>query len=91
MRLLSFVTAPTASSAAIPSQGITEIGRAAMVVDGKAVPQHVLDADQMASTHAVPHVNFYDPTVYTVCTRRMDKCQTAYQGPGFVHSRYDTH
>ena len=48
------------------SQGITEIGRAAMVVDGKTVPQDVLEAEQMASDHAVPHVNFYDPAVYAV-------------------------
>ncbi|CAM9975794.1 unnamed protein product, partial [Hapterophycus canaliculatus] len=45
-------------------QGITEIGRAAMVVEGEEVPDDVLKAEEKAKDHAAPHVNFYDPSVY---------------------------
>lgn len=48
------------------SQGITEIARAAMVVEGEEVPEDMLRAEEKAKDHAAPHVNFYDPTVYTV-------------------------
>ncbi|CAM9673121.1 unnamed protein product, partial [Ectocarpus sp. 12 AP-2014] len=44
--------------------GITEIGRAAMLVEGEKVPADVLLAEEKAKDHAVPHVNFYDPSVY---------------------------
>ncbi|CAN0256362.1 unnamed protein product, partial [Pylaiella littoralis] len=44
--------------------GITEIGRAAMVVEGQEVPEDVLDAEEKAKDYAAPHVNFYDPSVY---------------------------
>ncbi|CAM9108152.1 unnamed protein product [Ectocarpus sp. 8 AP-2014] len=44
--------------------GITEIGRAAMLVEGEKVPADVLMAEEKAKDHAVPHVNFYDPSVY---------------------------
>lgn len=47
-------------------QGITEIGRAAMVVEGEEVPDDVLKAEEKAKDHAAPHVNFYDPSVYKV-------------------------
>lgn len=47
-------------------QGITEIGRAAMVVEGEKVPEDVLTAEEKAKDHAAPHVNFYDPSVYKV-------------------------
>ncbi|CAB1098406.1 unnamed protein product [Ectocarpus sp. CCAP 1310/34] len=47
-------------------QGITEVGRAAMLVEGKKVPADVLLAEEKAKDHAVPHVNFYDPSVYQV-------------------------
>lgn len=53
------------------SQGITEIGRAAMVVEGEEVPDDVLRAEEKAKDHAAPHVNFYDPSVYNV-RRRFD-------------------
>eukprot|EP00903_Cladosiphon_okamuranus_P011458 g10792.t1 len=44
--------------------GITEIGRAAMVVEGEKVPEDVLRAEELATNHSAPHVNFYDPSVY---------------------------
>ncbi|CAN0077729.1 unnamed protein product, partial [Ectocarpus fasciculatus] len=44
--------------------GITEIGRAAMLVEGEKVPADVLKAEEKAKDHAAPHVNFYDPSVY---------------------------
>lgn len=47
-------------------QGITEIGRAAMVVEGEKVPEDVLKAEEKAKDHAAPHVNFYDPSAYKV-------------------------
>lgn len=30
------------------------------------MPAEVLEAEQQAKNHAVPHVNFYDPSVYKV-------------------------
>lgn len=48
------------------SQGITEIGRAAMLVQGEEVPEEVLRAEKKAKDYAAPHVNFYDPSVYRV-------------------------
>ena len=35
-----------------------------MAAEGEAVPAHVLRADEKAKSNAVPHVNFYDPSVY---------------------------
>lgn len=37
-----------------------------MLVEGTAVPAHVLEAEERAKDHAVPHVNFYDPSAYEV-------------------------
>ncbi|CAM9795377.1 unnamed protein product [Chrysoparadoxa australica] len=45
-------------------QGMTEIGRAALTVAGKAVPAHVAEADIRARDHSCPHVNFYDPQIW---------------------------
>ena len=37
-----------------------------MVVEGEEVPEEVLRAEELAKDYAVPHVNFYDPSVYKV-------------------------
>lgn len=41
--------------------GITEIGKASWVLQGKPIPQDVLDGERMAQEQSVPHVSFYDP------------------------------
>ncbi|CAM9092815.1 unnamed protein product, partial [Phaeothamnion confervicola] len=45
-------------------KGITEIGRAALLVAGKQVPEDVLRAEEISRSLAAPHVNFYDPQIY---------------------------
>lgn len=61
-------------------QGITEIGRAAMVVEGEEVPEDVLRAEELAKNHAAPHVNFYDPSVYKVGGIKGDGCSHVVRG-----------
>lgn len=41
--------------------GITEIGKASWKLQGKEIPQEVLDGEIMAKQRSVPHVSFYDP------------------------------
>lgn len=54
-------------------QGITEIGRASMMVEGEVIPDEVLRAETLAKDFAAPHVNFYDPSVYKVTLLRCIK------------------
>ena len=41
--------------------GTTEIGKASYKLQGKTIPQDVLDNDNIARKNSVPHVAFYDP------------------------------
>lgn len=41
--------------------GITEIGKAAWKLQGKAIAAHVLEGEARAKANAVPHVSFYCP------------------------------
>lgn len=60
------VPPPRSTGPFFAPKGITEIGRAAMLVEGEKVPADVLLAEEKAKGHAMPHVNFYDPSVYQV-------------------------
>lgn len=42
-------------------QGITEIGKASWALQGKPIPEHVLEAEVLAKQRSQPHVTFYDP------------------------------
>jgi magnesium-transporting ATPase (P-type) len=42
-------------------KGITEIGKAAWKLQGRPIPQEMLDAEELALKNAVPHVSFYCP------------------------------
>jgi phospholipid-transporting ATPase len=42
--------------------GITEIGKASWKLQGKDIPQEMLDGEAQAKARAVPHVSFYCPT-----------------------------
>jgi hypothetical protein len=50
--------------------GITEIGRAAWKLKGRAIPLHVLDAEERAKANAQPHVAFYCPKYEDLKRRR---------------------
>jgi len=41
--------------------GITEIGKASWKLQGKELPQEVLEGEENAKKASVPHVSFYDP------------------------------
>jgi phospholipid-transporting ATPase len=41
--------------------GITEIGKASWKLQGKAIPDDILDGEEKAKACSVPHVSFYDP------------------------------
>jgi phospholipid-transporting ATPase len=41
--------------------GITEIGKASWKLQGKEIPQAVLEAEEQSRLNAKPHVSFYDP------------------------------
>ena len=47
-------------------QGITEIGKASWALQGKAIPDSVLEAEELAKERSQPHVTFYDPAYDTV-------------------------
>jgi phospholipid-transporting ATPase len=42
-------------------QGITEIGKASWALQGKPIPDYVLEAEELAKQRSQPHVTFYDP------------------------------
>lgn len=42
--------------------GTTEIGKASYKLQGKIIPQEILDNDNIARRNSVPHVAFYDPS-----------------------------
>lgn len=49
----------------IYGEGITEIGKASWKLQGKKIPQAILDSEEKAKENAVPHVTFY-------CSRYLD-------------------
>jgi len=48
----------------IYGRGITEIGRTALEISGKIVPNEVQEAELLSKKYAIPHVNFYDPLLF---------------------------
>lgn len=53
-------------------KGLTEIGKAAMLGQGKEIPAEDLDAEERASRCNLDHVSFYDPRIFSDLSNKTD-------------------